>query len=101
MNTHTPGPWAQAQYSPADVVAGEKIMVASARYGLNDVSREQAIANARLIAAAPELLAAVRGLLICVWPRGDAETLDAYETRTAMLKDQIARADAAIAKATT
>ena len=53
-----------------------------------------------LQAAAPDLLAALIGLLICVGPRGDAEPLDAYEDRVRLLKGQIARAEAAVAKAT-
>jgi len=59
---HTPGPWAQAIHSPADIVVGDT-QIASARYGLNGISRDQAIANARLIAAAPELLAALEAML--------------------------------------
>ncbi len=59
---HTPGLWAQAVYSPADIAVGGHTQIASARYGLNGVSRDQAIANARLIAAAPELLAALQAI---------------------------------------
>jgi hypothetical protein len=55
---------------------------------------------AALQAAAPDLLAALIGLLICVGPREDAEPLDAYEDRMRLLKGQIARAKAAVAKAT-
>jgi hypothetical protein len=56
---HTPGPWNQAPYSPTDVVANGDTMVAMAREGLNGIERDKAIANARLIAAAPDLLDAL------------------------------------------
>jgi len=85
MNTHTPGPWAQAQYSPADVVVDDKCLIASARYGLNDVSREQAIANARLIAAAPDLLAALSAMLEN-WEFGGLQPYPIAQVRAAIAK---------------
>ena len=63
MSKHTPGPWTQAPYSPTDVIAGDKLMVAMAREGLNGIERDQAVANAALIAAAPELLAALQTMV--------------------------------------
>ena len=60
MSKHTPGPWAQAMYSPADVVTGEDKIIATARGGLNGITRDEAVANARLIAAAPDLLEALK-----------------------------------------
>jgi hypothetical protein len=64
MNTkHTPGPWVQAEYSKLDIVANGDTFIATARDGLNGIARERAIANARLIAAAPELLAALESLV--------------------------------------
>jgi len=62
--THTPGPWRKGDH-PFDIVAGEYTVVAtvaSDRQGLNR-GREVSEANARLIAAAPELLQALRGLI--------------------------------------
>ncbi|MDP3273417.1 hypothetical protein [Limnobacter sp.] len=56
MSKHTQGPWIQAIHSPTDVIANGETMIAMTREGLNGISREQAIANARLIAAAPDLL---------------------------------------------
>lgn len=60
MTMHTPGPWTQAQYAKCEILASDETMIATAREGLNGVTREQAIANAALIAAAPELLAALK-----------------------------------------
>lgn len=60
MSKHTPGPWTQAPLSPVDILAADDTMIAMAREGLNGISRDQAIANARLIAAAPELLKALQ-----------------------------------------
>ena len=56
MTKHTPAPWTQAELAPTEIVANGDTMIATARDGLNGISREEAIANARLIAAAPELL---------------------------------------------
>lgn len=73
MNTkHTPGPWratranAQTmpfQYDPPAVFAGDLKPVAVVHYGGSYAGSEEAEANARLIAAAPELAEAVRGIL--------------------------------------
>lgn len=72
---HTPGPW--SVYPPTKCVIGpepERILVAEASH-----HRPEADANARLIAAAPDLLAACERLLALVerfdrWhPSGDAQ----------------------------
>ena len=60
MNKHTPGTWTQAPHSPTDIVVDGNTMVATAREGLNGITRDQAIANARLIAAAPLMLEALQ-----------------------------------------
>lgn len=60
---HTPAPWMQAPLSPTDVIADDRLMIAMAREGMNGIAREQAAANARLIAAAPDLLAALQSLV--------------------------------------
>lgn len=54
--------------------------------------------TAELFATAPGLLAALQGLLLCAEARGDAEPLDAYETRRKMMPGQIARAYAVISQ---
>ena len=93
MSNHTPGPWIQAKHSPADVIVGGNTMIATARDGLNGIDREQAVANARLIAAAPELLTALQALLDGAVRH---EVRDGYEAHY----PEIAAARAVIAKAT-
>ncbi len=62
---HTPGPWS-LDY---DTLAGGHILVCTSDYGIAKVydeepgSRGMNMANARLIAAAPDLLAALQGLV--------------------------------------
>lgn len=53
MNAHTPGPWAVNDDDPTEVVTRHGRLVAACHY------RGEAKANARLIAAAPELLEAL------------------------------------------
>ena len=65
---------------------GAGVMVAMARDGLNGIEREEAIANARLIASAPDLLAALE------WAMGDIDS-------EILGEEWAERATAAIAKA--
>lgn len=59
---HTPGPWNFDNHSPALPVLG--IYAADGKNPFHgDRSQEELAANARLIAAAPELLEALQGLL--------------------------------------
>lgn len=70
---HTPGPWTIANYPQAVVVQTEshkKTAYGASRYaaigGFDRSDPEQmaeALANARLIAAAPELLAAIQNVM--------------------------------------
>ena len=92
MNTqHSPGPWAQAPLSAVEILGPDETMIATSRYGMNGISREQAVANARLIAAAPELLAALQELNRAVRQFTNADESDWPE---------LVAARAAIAKAT-
>ncbi len=70
---HTPGPWVvngdPAKLSEYAICAesrgkgyGSSVAVATQRDGRNPISREEAMANARLIAAAPEMLDVVRSV---------------------------------------
>ncbi len=74
---HTPGPWALAQYAkgfclPIPVKEHKTIAVFSVGPSHGDIAYmqhglwgdDQALANARLIAAAPELLEALQGMLV-------------------------------------
>ncbi len=99
-NQHTPGPWAADKFSRGDdytptncrVTSGKK-EIACAFYGATDGERE---ANARLIAAAPELLAALEGLLDAYAPRaGETAKNNGEES----LHCSVREARAAIAKA--
>ncbi len=60
MNSHTPGPWRRVgstvQAGATD--EGTHVMVSDSYFGHGD--REETEANARLIAAAPDLLEALR-----------------------------------------
>lgn len=88
--THTFGPW-RAHGAVVKTVDDAHPRTAAQTHDAD---------TAALIAAAPDLLAALRGMVLCADARGDAEPLDAYQTRAAMLPQQIARARAAIARAT-
>jgi hypothetical protein len=56
MNAHTPGPWAY-EYDNDDFGERFRLDGPQLSWGWNREGREQAEADARLIAAAPELLA--------------------------------------------
>lgn len=59
MPTHTPGPWS-VEYDGSVVMAHQ---VVSSAPGPDGSTREERLANARLIAAAPDLVAALASLL--------------------------------------
>ncbi len=95
MSKHTPGPWAmpdsgQGRISKVGANGGWDGLIATADCGDYARSRDEGLANARLIAAAPDLLEALRGALEH-WPVPSSICKDrpAYEA-----------ARAAIAKAT-
>jgi hypothetical protein len=75
VSSHTPGPWAAIDYGykTVGVFAGmERVLDANTRYGR---TREEVLANARLAAAAPELLAALRAYVrsgVIIAETGDA-----------------------------
>lgn len=56
--THTPGPWGLALHDPQAVMAADGIVVVN----IDGDGDEEDLANARLIAAAPELLEALIGV---------------------------------------
>lgn len=74
---HTPTPWT------TDDPGNDHPAIMSAKHcvatvWVNDIPRKQGIANARLIAAAPDLLAAVRGIMhvATVESRSEAEAME-------------------------
>lgn len=95
---HTPGPWNFDPEALADIQteSGKEIASAFMPWASGDEwviqgtmassSPEESYANARLIAAAPELLEALEGCLTCEFPVID--------------RDAVSKALAAIAKAT-
>lgn len=104
MNKHTPGPWyVDTEYS-IQIMKHMEHLVGTTKYTdytVADISEggftgEEELANARLIAAAPELLEALQELL--------AWDLDSLPGEVSLgfsgIEKDIARAKAVIAKAT-
>lgn len=56
---HTPGPWGNP-HAPCEIIAHGKLIAVASFLGVNDIFERNA--NARLIAAAPELLAACEAM---------------------------------------
>lgn len=64
MSNHTPGPWRVPITMPTDVVdSAENRWIANCRPSVNGAPLEQQEANARLIAAAPDLLEALEWIV--------------------------------------
>ena len=76
MSKHTPGPWKIDGESDRVIVAhdGETLAQTYFVYGDRDRQYPQSIANARLIAAAPDLLEACRFALSIIGHPDDAGT---------------------------
>ena len=100
---HTPGLWTvevdhateAAEFVRAHL-DGESFDVASVLCDETGNANE----NARLIAAAPDLLAAVHGLLACCGPQHESEAAEMYRERMTLLQWHIDRASEALTKAT-
>ena len=91
MNTnetkHTPGPWEAVGLTVCQVPPGGREIIFGA-HNTRSGDKDERQANARLIAAAPELLEALRGLV------------ETSETRDRLaIEDALIHARAAIAKA--
>lgn len=96
MSKHTPGPWTVSYQTPFLVVDSAHVVIASASGvssgGASDVSGfEQAKANARLIAAAPELLAALKRA--ASWIKSEAEGNDEMPLVFVVAEAAIAKAE--------
>jgi len=61
---HTPGPWRLSSGDETEIFSGAKPVARAHCGGLTSVKLPEAEANARLIAAAPEMLAALQALTI-------------------------------------
>ena len=95
MNKHTPGPWTATADPYSDVVvdaSGREIVV------VMDPNGE---ANARLIAAAPDLLEALESVWLWMENQADGQSKGGHATfDLMMLREQRDIARAVIAKAT-
>lgn len=110
--SYTPGPWAvtkatdmQSMYSVNREAWGHKwgssVAVASQRDtgACNPITHEEAMANARLISAAPDLLEALQKFV--AWSKAEnSHTGTTFLERVEMLRDLDSAASSAIAKAT-
>ena len=61
MSAHTPGPWRKQDRYIMTVVGGREVLLAAA--DSMEFPGDQVLANARLIAAAPDLLAACQAIM--------------------------------------
>lgn len=104
MSSHTPGPWEwdagdvgieyAARYCQVYIDGGNTIICEVNEKPDGDSNRKEGHANARLIAAAPDLLMALKLLLVEVEESGNAQATDFG------WKPAVEGAHAAIAKAT-
>lgn len=103
MTAHTPGPW--VIYPETD---GTEICAVDRAPGLpirqriaHPIIGKNWIANARLVAAAPELLEALRDVLAAERAGSRTpDTISGAEKQLDRIKEAVAKAEAAIAKAT-
>lgn len=100
---HTPGPWrfyTEPQPNGCPIVGTKGLMVAMLAHSINhEDQREQAIANASLIASAPDLLEALKEARRWIGG-GDMSDGMAREIWTPAYAATVDMVDAAIAKAT-
>lgn len=75
---HTPGPWIRGARL-LDVCAGASVVATVACASSHPATEEQAHANARLIAAAPDLLAALEIVSNCIPDSTGGTTLGTWE----------------------
>jgi hypothetical protein len=103
MSNHTPGPWTIQQAGYESYILGRIRGGRVASIYESDQPTDEERANARLIAAAPELLEACRGVLglfdrLVIRPDGDHDSPDTDPAYIATL-GEFARLRAVIAKA--
>mgnify|MGYP004450760141 CR=1 FL=1 len=72
MTKHTPGPWVQTPWDSTAIFDAKNLRVPIAQTFPADTCKQEAEANARLVAAAPQLLAALE-LIIEQDPDGEGQ----------------------------
>ena len=87
--TQAPAPWIVSKRQDRTVVRDADT---------NEVC--EVFTDAQLIAAAPDLLAAVHGLLASCGPQHESESAEMYQERMTLLQWHIDRASEALTKAT-
>lgn len=87
--THTPGPWTVYKNEPLD---GSRHVALGSKYERAIVAGKSATANARLIAAAPDLLAACEAAIDGIEEWNDFAETDKIEEAVALLVAAIAKA---------
>lgn len=107
---HTKGPWIARpdvldfKTNAIDIVSkqvtnlGDQISVATV-FGSTVYDEDQKIANAQLIAAAPELLEALKDMVTEMYEQGLVDVLDEKSITFKVLTKRIRKAEKAIAKA--
>lgn len=95
MNKHTPGPWAlnallmehtdQLEIASAQVDGPHVASVTVTGKGNSRSIKPEQLANARLIAAAPDLLVALQALLDPATNEDDARYYEALKTASAVI----------------
>lgn len=95
--SHTPGPWTAGKPFEGHVVGGDRFVCSTmGHYDGRSETREENVANAHLIAAAPDLLASLRvlvGVYVALVNSGDCGN---WNPET---EPQVIEARAAITKA--
>ena len=95
MDKHTPGPWSYDDTGAIFGLEGKPIMTCG-EYAIKfGAGTEEAFANARLIAAAPDLLEALRKISITSrYPMTEPENMDyAMECMREIAREAISKAE--------
>lgn len=101
MNTkHTPAPWEINPKATRNVRQGN-ITIANCSSSQDGSREEEEIANAKLIAAAPELLEEeIKNLEFLKWIAGKARDFNMWSDKVQELHERISKTELAIKKAT-
>ena len=90
--THTPGPWQRRTHYNCEIIARDNGGLMVLRAKAFGGSREEIDANARLIAAAPDMLAALKGA-IEEWTDDNRTITGAFLPAYRNIQDAIAKAE--------